>query len=243
MPPQNNQNPYESPQSPSQQNFQPQSASQMKKSGGKWLMPFIVVTVLLVGTLGFAAWAYMERAMYKDDTDALITEAVAIAVQKAETAKDSEFIEKEKNPLKTYAGPATFGSVTFSYPKTWSGYVDESNKGSTPLEGYFHPNVVPGLDSGQAFALRIAVVDKPYADELKRFDSDVRAGRVNVSPYRAPKVQDVLGSRITGEIERNKKSTLVMLPLRDKTVKIWTEADNFVKDFDQIVLKSLQFVK
>lgn len=214
----------------------------IKKHFNKLIIPFVLTTLLLFGALAFGAWAFSERATYKNDAQKLIDKQVAIAKQAVSTAKDKEFVEKEKIPTKTYSGPATFGSVSFSYPKTWSAYIDETGKGGTPLDGYLHPSFVPAIDSGTAFALRVQVSEKSYDEELKNLESDVKAGKITVTPYRAEKVPDVLGSKIEGELNDGQKDIMVVFPLRDKTIKISTEAASFTGDFNSIILKSLTFV-
>jgi len=47
---------------------------------------------------------------------------------------------------------------------------------------------------------------------------------------------------LVGQIINGKKGSMVMFPLRDKTLKVWTEADQFVGDFNNSVLPNLTFV-
>lgn len=223
---------------------QPQSASQMKKQHISlgWIITTVVLLLLLLGVGGFAAWAFMERGKYKNDTDAIVAKEVALAEQRVSTAKDAEFVEAEKKPTKAYKGPSTFGSVELEYPKTWSAFITESGQGNTPIDGYLHPNFVPGTQSGTQFALRLEVVQRTYDDVLKQFDSKVRQGKVAVSPFRAEHVPDVLGARVEGEINQGQKNLMVLFPIRDKTLKISTESETFFKDFNEIILKTLKFV-
>lgn len=205
------------------------------------LIPFILMTLFFLGASGVAYWAFMERQDYKNNADQKIAAAVEISKQETATTKDNEFVEKEKYPLKPYVGPATFGSVSVKYPKTWSAYVNEAGTGHTPLNGYFYPNFVPGIESGTGFALRIEVSESSYPEELRKFEASAKAGRVRVSPYVAPKSPDIVGARVEGEIVNQKKGSMVLMPLRDKTLKVWTEADQFQKDFNEIILPSLGF--
>ena len=209
---------------------------------GSLLLPLIIVIVLLLGALGFAGWAFMGREDYKNNSDAKAAVAAEAAAKAESIKKDAEFAEAEKSPTKTYTGPTTFGSLTFSYPKTWSAYISEANKSSTAVEGYFSPNFVPDIQSEISFALRIQIVSTPYATVLKGYDSSTKGGKTTVSAYRAPKVPDSLGSMITGDIATKKQGTMVLLPLRDKTIKIWTEGSDYIGDFNNIILAGLTFV-
>ncbi|MDQ3123336.1 MAG: hypothetical protein M3Q14_01475 [bacterium] len=208
---------------------------------GSLLIPFILVFFLLAGSIGFGAWAYMGRQDYKNNVDAKIQEAVAAAEDKLSAEKESEFTEREKSPYRTYQGPIAFGTVRLTYPKTWSAYVDEGNSDSSSVVGYFHPKFVPDIESETSFALRFEVESTPYDNYMSGVQGAAGSGDVKVSAYRAPKIKSVLGSRVEGEIDENKQGVMIVLPLRDKTIKIWTEGDSFRGDFTKI-LSQLSFV-
>lgn len=207
---------------------------------GELLIPLVIVIVLLLGSIGFGVWAYMGRQDYKNNVEQKIADAVEVAEENLTIKKDAEFAESYKLPNTTYKGPSAFGTLTFSYPKTWSNYANEAGKGNTPLDGTMHPAYVPANDEVN-YALRYQVTERQYEQELKSFDSKVRNGRVKVSAYRLPNQKDVLGSRAEGEISNRKQGVLILLPLRDKTIKIWTEGSEFRKDFEA-VLKQATFI-
>lgn len=219
------------------------AASQMKKHSSLGLIIALVLFVLLfLGASGFGVWAFGERSTFKNDTDKIVAKEVQLAEQRVSTTKDAEFAEAAKRPTKSYKGPATFGSLELEYPRTWSAFITESTQSGTPVNGYLHPDFVPGVQSGTSFALRIEVEQKTYDSQLKSFDSKVRAGKLTVTPFRAEQVPDVLGARVEGEINNGQKNIMVLFPIRDKTLKISTESETFYKDFNDIILKSLKFV-
>lgn len=209
---------------------------------GSLVLPFIIVFVLLLGSLGFAAWAFTSRQDYKNNSDKKAAAAAEEAVKAEDVKKDAEFAEKEKSPLKTYVGPATFGSLTIQYPKTWSAYISEGNA-AQPIDGYFNPDFVPNITSQSTnFALRIKIVNSDYTTVMKTFDANVAIGKAHVTAYRPAKVQNVLGSMISGTVAANKQGTMVVLPLRDKTIELWTEGADYVNDFNNTILPNLTFV-
>lgn len=201
------------------------------------LIPLIFATLFFFGALGFGAWAFMERQDYKDRSDKKSEAAVAVAVEKAKSEKDNEFIQKEKDPLRDYTGPVALGSVTLRYPKTWSGHFTEKQTESTLL---MHPKIVPG-DPKSAFALKVEVVTGQYDRVLTSLEANVKSGKISASAFRLEKLPEVLGTRFDGEISSGKKGSLVVLPLRDKTIKISTEAEDYLGDFDDIILKNFSF--
>jgi hypothetical protein len=48
-------------------------------------------------------------------------------------------------------------------------------------------------------------------------------------------VPDQLGVVITGEIDGTQQGTLILLPQRDKTIKLFTETEDYLADFTKIV--------
>ncbi len=203
---------------------------------GSLLVPLAVVSALLLFSLIFGTWAFAGRQEYKNNVDAKIAEAVAATEETVALRKDAEFAEASKLPYRTYQGPSTYGSLNISYPKNWSSYIDESGRGNTPVSGYGHPDFVPSTSVRENnFALRFEVQNTAYDAAVKSFDSSVRSGSVRASAYRAPKVDSVLGMRLEGEIESRKQGVMVLLPLRDKTIKIWTEGQDYRTDFAKIL--------
>lgn len=251
MPPQQNQQPIQ-PQSQSNQPAvspyptQPSTlpiAQPPKKSGQSKILIGVIIflVILLLSSIGFGIWAYAERNDYKENADVKIEEAVTVANEELTKQLEADFLEREKSPYKTYNGPAAFGSVKIVYPKTWAASIDEGGSSSVPLYGEFHPNFVPGEKSETALALKVEVLDDTYEDILDDYQSEAKKGEVRISPYTAPKVPDVLGSRVDGEVERDFQGSVVVFPLRDKTLRITTLSEQFVGDFNDPILANLEF--
>ena len=220
--------------------MQPMQPASKRHSNIPWIITIIFLVLLLFGAAGFGIWAYARSEDYKNNVEPKINAAVEIAKKQTETEKDNEFIEKEKNPYRTYISPSVSGSVKIIYPKTWSAYVDET--GSVPVDGYFHPAFVPGLQSKKVFAIRVEVVNQEYSQVVRGFDGKAKSGKVKVAPYKAPKMPEVLGTRIDGEIDTGLKGSLVLLPLRKQTIKVSTQSsDQFAGDFNNIILANLEY--
>ena len=204
------------------------------------LLPLLVALLLLVGVAVFGVWAFGSRQDYKDNVDAKITTAVTAAKAAEDKVKDTQFAEQDKNPLKTYTGPAAYGSVTINYPKTWSGYVSDSGNNDPFVDGYFSPGVVPDAqDEKSSFALRVQVSSQSYSETLQSFQNQDNS--VTIQPYALPKVPNVVGVIVTGAIEQDRQGVMVILPLRNTTVKFWTESDAFKNDFSNIILPNASF--
>lgn len=207
------------------------------------VLSIVLLSVTLVGVGGFAFWAFRERQDYKDNVATKVAVAVQANTKKVQAEDAITYAEKAKNPLKTYIGPEAFGTVNITYPKTWSVYVVTGST-STPVDYYAHPDVVPSIESDTSnFALRVQVVEQSYSAVIQQFASLQKQGKLAVKPYTLPKVSAVTGVRLDGQLTQNKKGSMVVLPVRDKTLKIWTESDSFVKDFDEIILPNASFAR
>ncbi len=201
------------------------------------LIPLIIAAVLLVATIGFAAWAFSERQSYKNDVDEKIAAAIEINTKEVSDKKDNEFLEKEKYPLDTFEGGDQFGHVKVGYPKTWSAYITENESGA---EYAFSPRYISGeVDSPRA--LKIKIENRPYSDAISTYDGQLLNGEVKAKAYALPKLRSVVGTRFDGAIEQGKQGTVILLPLRDKTITISNEVPGLVNDFNKIILENLTF--
>ena len=206
------------------------------------LLPLILCAVALVGTAGFAVWAYGSRQDYKTNSDQKSAVAVKLAVQREDTLKDKQFAEDEKNPLRTFVGPEAYGSITVKYPKTWSAYVDTTGNSTSLVDGYFYPGAVPAI-TGQSsvFALHVQVLNQPYAQALALLTGQQKDGKIAVTPYAFPKVPQQVGVQATGTFSTGKSGTSIYVPLRDKTLVVSTDGQEFVNDFNTSILPNLTF--
>lgn len=200
----------------------------------------ILMTVFFIAALIFGFWAYAGMQENKTNLDAKIETASEVAVKAAETAKEAEFAEREKDPNRVYTGSSTFGTLSFAFPKTWSVFTEEKDAG-TILDYYSSPFLVRGTGAENSFALRAQILDSNYDKELDKFEQGIKKGAVTVAAYVLAKVPNVLGVRIVGEITKEKQGVMVILPLRDKTIRIWTESTDFIADFDKII-ESASFI-
>lgn len=214
------------------------------------LLAAVILAILLIVSLAFGYWAFSGRQDYKTNVDKKIATAVAAAEVTQKTTLQKQFDEQSKSPYKTFTGPSTYGSITFQYPKTWSAYVDESGSGNSLVDGYFHPDQVPGVSGQAAYALRVQLTNDDYATVLQQFDTFTSGGQAKASAYIPPKMKNVasvqVGTRIDGVIDRANDSSnitgaMVVMKVRDKTLKVYTESNDFLSDFNNTILPSLTF--
>jgi len=212
-----------------------------KQEGSISLILAIVFGLFFLGASGFGLWAFSERQDFKNNVDQKVETAVTVAVQNAETAKDAEFVELEKLPTRVFTGSPTYGSLSFEYPKTWSVYAQEGTSG-TVLDVYIHPGVIPGLQSKQPYALRAEILSTQYDTEVSKLLRFIEQGNITSEAFRPAALQNVLGLRVDGALDQDTTGSAVYLPLRDRTIRIYTESTEFLKDFNEIIIPSITFV-
>jgi hypothetical protein len=197
--------------------------------------------------LAFGGWSFTKMLDYKNNADKKVAVAIA-AAEKSQAAKDkAQFDEESKSPNKQFNGSAAYGSVSFSYPKSWSAYIDTTSS-SEPINGYFYPDVVPGFSSGAAFALRVELVGSDYANEVQSFNSKLKSGKVVGQAYVPPKMNGVTnaqaGMLFSGQVnssDSGQTGSMLIIKVRDKTLKVSTQSKDYLNDFNNTVLAGLTF--
>lgn len=205
-----------------------------------------ILSVLVIGLSVFVITTYSTSLDYKNNSDRKAAEAVEAAKDEREKELRAKFDEEYKKPNLTYRGPSSYGSVSFDYPKTWSAYVEEG--GSELVNGYFYPQVVPSTQSNAAFALRVEIVNTSYSEVVEQYESVLTDGKLKARAFIPPKMDKVgnilPGLRYDGDLGESqtpKNGAMVVIQVRDKTLKLYTESANFLGDFNNIVLPSLTF--
>lgn len=201
------------------------------------LIPLIMSSVLLLFAVGFSAWAFVGRRDYKNNSDQKAETAATVAAERAKTEKDNEFVQKEKEPLKSYTGPSQYGSISMKYPKTWSAYAQEDQNMLTLL---MQPDVVSS-NKETPYSLKVEVIEQPYAQVITAKDNDVKQGKIKASAFSLAKVPGVLGLRVDGQLSQQKSGTAIYLPLRDSTIVISSESPDKVADLNNIILPNFEF--
>lgn len=207
-----------------------------------------VLALALIATAAFAFSANSSKQDYKDNLDAKVAAAVGQAQQEQQTKDEAAAAEKAKSPTLTYTGSATYGSISFKYPRTWNGYIDTTSS-TDPIKGYFADGIVPAQAS--AYILRIQLLGQDYNTIINSFSSTIKQGTLSASAYVPPKMAGVknvqTGTRLDGAIENGSgnnptQGSMVVIKVRDKTLEVYTEIPTALNDFNNTILASLTFV-
>jgi hypothetical protein len=201
-----------------------------------------VASLLFAGSAVLAFMFYGQMQDYKLNSDKKSAAAVKIANEAQKKELDRQFAEKYKEPLTTYTLPAQFGGVSISYPRTWSVYVDEGG-GSNPVNAYFHPGFVPSDKNRSSefnYALRAQILQSSYQKEVDAYSQLIKQGATVATPLTGL-AGNSTGVRLDGKIDQNKNGSVVIIPVRDKVLKIWTEGDVYKNDFNNFIIKNLNY--
>ena len=193
---------------------------------------------VIIVLIGLNIYAFSQLKDARVNRDRYAADIVAEAKDDYESELQAKFIQKEKEPYLDFDGPDLLGGISFKYPKIWSGSLDQTVQGSEQINAYFHPGIVrTDNENERSYAFRLQLINSPYSDELRPYLSIIKKGEVKV---KAVTFNDTEGVRLDGQLEDVDRGSMVILPLRDKTLKIWTESEDFLADFDTL-LESFKF--
>lgn len=202
------------------------------------LVSSIILGLLTVIFAGFSIWAYTNYVDHRDNVATKVEAAVTKAKNEQSAADEKLYLEREKQPNLQFTGPDDLGHVTFSYPKTWSLYVAKNGSAGDGFEAYLNPVSVPAIEDDQAYAARVVVSNDTYEDSLDDFESAVKKGDLKSAPIT---VNGFNGIRLDGAFSKNRSGSAVVFKVRDKTLIISTDSASFKGDFDNVIVKSLDF--
>lgn len=205
-------------------------------SGATIGMVMLGIAVLIL--VGLSIFLYFQYSEQKSNVDSKIDKAVAVAKKDQSDEDEKKFAEREKEPNRQFVGPDDYGRLTFSYPKTWSTYVaTPTTGGGDAFRAYLHPVFVPMVDSKERFALRVVIDGTQFDRTVAQYESLVKKGDLKSSQFSA---NGQSGTRLDGNFTKDLRGSVVIFKIRDKTVSIFTDADTFKPDFENIV-KSVKF--
>jgi len=211
---------------------------------------FILMIVFIVLTVAAGSafiWAFMQMNNYKNNSDKMVAEAVSTAKAEQKETLNKQFDESYKKPYSVFTGPDTYGKVTFNYPKTWSVYVDGSGSAEDSYKAYLNPGFVTAPTGTSTYALRVVIYNYKLADFLGFYSDKVTIGALKASTVRLSDATDDAtdtygkGTRLDGQFDKTINGSGVFFSVRDRTLAIFVDNNNFMKDFNDTILKTLTY--
>ena len=209
---------------------------------------FATIGVIALGLvaatfIGLFLWILGEYNYTKSDVDGQISAAVVKAVDENTTKLEEEFTEREKNPFKTFAGPADYGELTFEYPKTWSVYVAKDAVNGGNYEAYFNPSEVNTVSEKTINSLRLFIRTDAFDRVANEYQHKLEGSKatLTVESVMIGKGSNISANRYLGVIPGTElNGIIVIFKIRDKTVVMQTDSVLFEKDYNKI-LASIRF--
>ena len=194
----------------------------------------VIVCLIAAAAIVFAVIFFMQYNELKTNYDSEKGLAVAEAVKEKEEELQKSFAEQEKLPYYSFTGPSDYGSISFQYPKTWSVYVESDGTNNTDYKAYFRPSQVdPIKDKNSRFALRFSILNRQYDTVLKTYQSKINNGKMTSSAFSAG--DNITGSRLEGEIEKEMNGVIVLVKVNDKTAVFQMDAEVYRSDFETLL--------
>ena len=224
---------------------QAEAALIAKNNSQKSFIKTIIIVMLSLVAITFIilfVWILMKYNDVNDDVTGRINSAVAAAKQEQAMEDEKEFAEREKDPYRTFAGPADYGELTFKYPKTWSVYIAADAVSGGDFSAYLNPMQVDSVSNKDSiYALRVTVRDKAfdvvateYQKAMDKKDSGLSMETITVG--------GAVDNKYTGKIPGTElNGFIVIFKIRDKTAILQTDSVLFENDFFNTVLKSIEF--
>ncbi|MDO4781200.1 MAG: hypothetical protein Q4A34_02320 [Candidatus Saccharibacteria bacterium] len=205
-----------------------------------WMIGAVGAAVLFIIAAALAIWMYMAFSEAKANVDTKVQLAKAEAKREQAEADQKEFDERYKNPRIEFVGPSEYGRVSFMYPKIWSVYVDKDGTDRGDYRAYLHPSTVPPVGNrASRFALRLEILNKDFDKVLKGYESLLKKGDVTSSSV---EFNGNASTRLDGAFSKELRGSVVLMKVRDKTIRFSTDADTFKPDF-KTVLDTVKFVQ
>lgn len=201
------------------------------------LIASTILALLAAALAGGFIWAYSGYVDQRDNVNDKVAIAIEAAKKEQSQADEKQLLEAVKQPYTQLVGPDDFGRVTLSYPKTWSKYIAKDGAGGA-YEVYLHPGGVNAISNTQAYAARVLVEDKSYETAVTSYSSLVKKGDLKSTPVT---IGNFTGIRLDGKFSESRTGSAIVFKVRDKTLTIATDSSSYQKDFDEVIIKSLNF--
>lgn len=205
------------------------------------LLGLIASGLLLLVAIVFGISQMSKANDYKNNVNEKVSEEVIKQTKLIAEQKQAEFDEKEKAPYKFWTSPTQYGSIKVGFPKTWSYYLSLNETGSSgqAIDLYAYPDYVPEISKSNKYALRMNLETADYNSVLDGYRKKSKQDGLEISTVQ---ISNVSGIKVRGALTKDTSGTLVVFPIRDKVLTVWTESQDYESDFENIVLKNLSFI-
>ncbi len=222
---------------PSVPTLQQVKAAEVKSDNSGLVKTIFIVVLALVSVtfIGLFVWTLLRYNEVSSDVDGQIKKAVAEAQEEQTSKLEKEFAEREKDPYKTFSGPADYGELTFKYPKTWSVYISSDSSRGGDFSAYFNPIEVNPISDTTVNALRLTIRNKDFESVASEYQRAMEGRDSNLN-MESITVAGSVANRYSGTIPKTEfNGIIVIFKIRDKTAILQTDSVLFESDFNKIL--------
>lgn len=231
------------PQSPQGSIVQgPSSAPQMltqfmdnKKAEGSKTIIIFVLAILVAIFAGLFVWKFLDWSNVNSTIDYKVEQRVADQERQIGDRLEAAYEAERNSDTTTFLGPNVYGSLTFSYPKTWSAYIEKDESLNNGIySAYLNPSSVGPITADSVFALRIRIENTDIKQAVASYDKEVMDGTMTSSAVSLN--NSSLSATVYTKNDNSSKIAVFKIPNRNQVVILSTDsAKNFGKDFQNIL--------
>ena len=214
------------------------SAEAAQKTESVLKFAAIGIGVLLLIAIVLFFWAFSQWQSARADVEGEIAVAVNAAVEAERQAGDDRCAEQMKTPFMTLQSPVEYGPLIIQYPRNWSVFVESNTIGRNYVAYLNYPHVMP-LGNDTRHALRVIQYDniREYDTIIQRYNRLVDRRELSVQSFSVESTSGGVhtGLRYDGQFDKNIRGAAVIFKIRDKTVWLRTDSEEYLEDFNRIV--------
>lgn len=189
-----------------------------------------VIGVLLILSIVFGVRAFINTGhLNKKFAEGKEAGAGEQLVRDQEKIKDVT-----ENPFRTYKAPDASGAFELSFPKNWNLMVT-TGSAVGEITGLLNPDYVDS--KADKYAMRFNLKPLKYVETQKNYDKIKKDSKGKVNSEEIV-VSDIKGIRYFGRINKkdDKDKTIVILPVRDKSLILQTDNNEvYLSDFNRVL--------
>jgi hypothetical protein len=199
-------------------------------------LSLILIVVLGLGTIGFGIASISAYSKATTATKTLNTAKTTAATNAANAQKITDNmaeIQANESPFRTYTAPIAFGSFAINFPKNWMISVDLEDNALSQVIIDLQPDVIRRVNNTQdLYATEITLVRKQITDYTQNLLINKKITEHDVT------VAGIASMQFTGALPDNRSTTLVAVPVRDKTLVFSNENAVYAKEFQEILAQA-----
>ena len=234
----NNQMPIVQSATSATEKIQQVEAMEAKRKTSELVKTILIIVISLVAVtfIGLFVWTLVRYNDASTDLNKKISDAVAIAEERQALELEKEFSEREKDPYRTFSGPADYGELTFEYPKTWSVYIESDAAKGGDFNAYFNPLEVNPISDTTVNSLRLTIKNVSFDDVVEDYRRALESRDSNLKMDSITIYNETAANRYSGTIPRTEfNGYVVIFKIRDKTAILRTDSVLFEEDFNRII--------